>query len=276
MTSKDRGKDTGKDVVNTDGRLSLLAKFGARYSLEPQKVYETLCKTAFSSAQSQEQVVALLVVADQYGLNPFTKEIYAFPDKSGGVVPVVGIDGWNRIAQQHPQFDGVELHYSDTLQTPSGGKPCPEWVEAVVYRTDRAHPITVREYLDECYRPTPAWQSHTKRMLRHKALIQGYRTAFGFHGIYDPDEAEAISEHESGHREDRVPVARRVAERVADRLGVSSTDEPSPGRSDDSGGLSDDADAEQCPVEMDPETGEIIDVDPDDGDQIPFGDVDEQ
>lgn len=195
-------------------RPSLLAKFGARYSLEPTKVYETLCKTAFASAQNQEQVVALLVVADQYGLNPFTKEIYAFPDKGGGVVPVVGIDGWNRIAQQHPEFDGVELRYADVEVTPDGGKQCPEWVEAVVYRKDRDHPVVIREYLDECYRKTGPWQSHTKRMLRHKALIQGYRTAFGFHGIYDPDEAERIGEVTADRALSGLPVADRVAARI--------------------------------------------------------------
>ena len=92
---------------------------------------------------------------------------------------------------------------------------CPEWVEAIVYRKDREHPVIVREYLDECYRKTSPWQSHTKRMLRHKALIQGYRVAFGFHGIYDPDEAEAIAEHQES------PLDRpAVAERVAARLGV--------------------------------------------------------
>ena len=34
------------------------------------------------------QMAALLVVANQYNLNPWTKEIYAFPDKSNGIVPV--------------------------------------------------------------------------------------------------------------------------------------------------------------------------------------------
>ena len=38
------------------------------------------------------------------------------------------------------------------------------------------------------------WQSHTKRMLRHKSLIQCSRIAFGFTGIYDQDEAERIIE----------------------------------------------------------------------------------
>ena len=201
--------------VEKTHKLSLLAKFGARYSLEPAKVYETLCKTAFADAQNQEQVIALLVVADQYGLNPFTKEIYAFPDKKGGVVPVVGIDGWNRIAQQHPQFDGVELRYSEEYKQLEGARPCPEWAEAIVYRKDREHPVVVREYLDECYRKTGPWQSHTKRMLRHKALIQGYRVAFGFHGIYDPDEAEGF-----GETEYVMPEHKPVASRVAERLGV--------------------------------------------------------
>ena len=190
-------------------RASLLAKFGARYSVAPAKVYETLMKTAFKEAQNPEQVMALLVVADQYGLNPFTKEIYAFPDaKTGAVIPVVGVDGWNRIAQQHEQYDGVEFNYADDMVESEDGRPCPEWVEVIIYRKDRTHPVILREYLDECYKPIGKypdgnkhkpgpWQTHTKRMLRHKALIQGYRTAFGFHGIYDPDEAENFIDVES-------------------------------------------------------------------------------
>ncbi|EKJ46221.1 phage recombination protein Bet, partial [Escherichia coli EC1869] len=39
------------------------------------------------------------------------------------------------------------------------------------------------------------WQSHPKRMLRHKAMIQCARLAFGFAGIYDKDEAERIVEN---------------------------------------------------------------------------------
>ena len=193
----------GGEIVEQK-QTKLLDKFGERYSLEPRRVYDTLMRTAFRDATSMEQVIALLVVADQYGLNPFTKEIYAFPDKAGGVVPVVGVDGWNRIAQSHPQFDGLELRYSETLTTPDRGKPCPDWIEAVVYRKDRGHPIVIREYLAECYRTAfksrdghmvdGPWQSHTTRMLRHKTMIQAYRVAFGFHGIYDPDEAERIAE----------------------------------------------------------------------------------
>ena len=175
----------------TRERPSLLQKFGDRYSVDPKKVYTTLQQTAFKKAASEEQFIALLIVADQYGLNPFTREIYAFP-QDGGVVPVVGVDGWLRIINDHDQFDGVDFNESENRVVPDGGKSCPEWIEAVIYRKDRGHPTTAREYLEECYRKTGPWQSHTKRMLRHKALIQCARMAFGFTGIYDPDEAERV------------------------------------------------------------------------------------
>jgi len=38
------------------------------------------------------------------------------------------------------------------------------------------------------------WKSHPRRMLRHKALIQCARLAFGYTGIYDEDEAQRITE----------------------------------------------------------------------------------
>jgi len=75
-------------------KTSLLAKMAARASLDPQVFYDTITKTVFKEAKTKEQVVALLMVADQYGLNPVTKEIYAFPDKkSGAIIPVVAVDG---------------------------------------------------------------------------------------------------------------------------------------------------------------------------------------
>ena len=185
--------------------LSLVTKFATRYSVEPERLLVTLKATAFKQKAdapiTNEQMMALLIVADQYGLNPFTKEIYAYPDKQNGIVPVVGVDGWSRIINENPQADGIEFAYSETFTTPGGGKPCPDWCEVHIYRKDRSKPVVVREYLDEVYRqlnyPSP-WQTHTKRMLRHKTLIQGARIAFGFVGIYDEDEAERILERDMG------------------------------------------------------------------------------
>ena len=149
----------------------------------------TLKATAFKGQVTDSQMAALLIVANQYGLSPWTKEIYAFPDKNNGIVPVVGVDGWSRIINSHPQFDGIDFEQDADSCT------------CTIHRKDRGHPIRVTEYMVECKRPVGPWLSHPYRMLRHKALIQCARLAFGFVGIFDQDEAERIVEAEEG----RVP-----------------------------------------------------------------------
>lgn len=146
------------------------------------ELIDTLKATAFKGQVSDAQMTALMVVANQYSLNPWTKEIYAFPDKNNGIVPVVGVDGWARIINSHQQFDGMDFEQDAESCT------------CIIYRKDRSHPIKVTEYMDECKRTTGPWQSHPKRMLRHKAMIQCARLAFGYGGIYDQDEAERIVE----------------------------------------------------------------------------------
>lgn len=145
---------------------------------------DVLTNTAFRGQKvSQDQMTALLVVANQYGLNPWTNEVYAFPN-NGGIVPIVGVDGWARIMNEHPQYDGMDFSFSEK------GDSC----TCTIYRKDRSRPIIVTEYMAECQRNTQPWKSHPKRMLRHKAMIQCARLAFGFTGIYDQDEAERIVE----------------------------------------------------------------------------------
>jgi phage recombination protein Bet len=207
------------EVSTTNGgRTSILATVAGRYGMDPQKFMETLRATAFREVKTNEQFAALLVVANQYRLNPLTKEIFAFPDsKSGGVVPVVGVDGWSRIINEHAAFDGMEFRAAETIVA-LDGKKIPEWIECVMYRKDRSHPTVAREYADECYRSTGPWKSHPKRMLRHKAMIQAARLAFGFAGIYDPDEAERII----ATAEPDVPARATAADRVAAKLGVAA------------------------------------------------------
>lgn len=148
---------------------------------------ETLKATAFKGPVTDAQMTALMVVANQYGLNPWTKEIYAFPDRNNGIVPVVGVDGWSRIINNHPQFDGMDFQQDDESCT------------CIVYRKDRSHPIKVTEYMAECRRDgVGPWKSHPRRMLRHKAMIQCARLAFGYSGIFDQDEAERIVENKLG------------------------------------------------------------------------------
>ena len=52
---------------------------------------------------------------------------------------------------------------------------------------------SVIEGLSECKGMSEVWRRWPRRMLRHKALIQCARVAFGFAGIYDEDEGERIA-----------------------------------------------------------------------------------
>ena len=167
------------DVAKRTSALEIMA---SRLGCESSKLLATLKATCFKGDVSNEQMMALVIVGNQYKLNPFTKELYAFPDKGGGIVPVVGVDGWARIVNEHPQFDGMEFSMS------ADGAEC----TCRIFRKDRAHPIEVTEYLSECRRNTDPWRTSPRRMLRHKAMIQCARYAFGFAGIYDDDEAERI------------------------------------------------------------------------------------
>lgn len=195
--------------VATTQRPSLVAKFAEKYTIEPSKLMGTLKATAFKQRDNQEvtdeQMAALLIVADQYGLNPFTKEIYAFPDK-GGIVPVVGVDGWARILNEHPQCDGFEFAYADH-KVEFSGKQVHDWMEIRIYRKDRQRPVIVREYFEEVVRKNmQPWQSHPNRMLRHKTFVQGARLAFGFAGIHDEDEGQRIIERDMGSADVVQPV----------------------------------------------------------------------
>lgn len=173
---------------------------------QSEELYQVLKSTAFKGDVTDAQLSALLIVSKQYGLNPWTKEIYAFPDKKNGIIPVVSIDGWARIINSNPAFDGMEFKFSDEMVTMDGANsPAPAWTECIIHRKDRAHPTIIREYLDEVYKApfkpkdggyvvAGPWQTHPKRFSRHKAMIQCARMAFGFGGIYDDDEAARIAD----------------------------------------------------------------------------------
>ena len=167
----------------------LVASLASSASLSPEEFKSTLMNTVMPGNVTEAQLMAFLMVAKKYDLNPITKEIYAFPSR-GGINPIVSIDGWLKIINSNDQFDGME--FKDNLNE---GKL--ESVTCKIFRKDRSHPTEVTEYMDECKDKTgksEPWKKWPARMLRHKATIQAARYAFGLSGIYDPDEGERINE----------------------------------------------------------------------------------
>lgn len=173
-------------AVSEPKKVSALEVMGKRLNLEPQKLFSVLKETVFKDA-SDNELAALVVVANEYGLNPLIKEIHGFKAKGGGIAPVVSVDGWINLLNRQPNYNGIEFETEE-----KEGKPYS--TKATVYVKHRDHPTVVTEYYDECYRPTDPWNKSPRRMLRHKALIQCARVAFGFSGIYDEDEARDVAQ----------------------------------------------------------------------------------
>jgi phage recombination protein Bet len=119
------------------------------------------------------------------GLNPITKEVWAI--KAGGRLQLMtGINGFLRIANSHPQFDGMEVDY--------------EWDEgkliaatAKVYRKDRRFPSVATAYMAEYKKSTPIWQQMPSVMLSKCAKSLALREAFiqELGGLYTAEEMPA-------------------------------------------------------------------------------------
>jgi phage recombination protein Bet len=167
---------------------NLLVQVAQQCAIEPAELQEVLMKTVMPNNSKPENVTAFLAVAKQHNLNPLTREIYAFPAKSGGISVVMSVDGWNKIMNQHPQFDGIEFNHS----TDEKGQVVS--VTATIYRKDRQRPTVVTEFLSECNTGSQPWKQYPSRMLRHAAMKQAIRLAFGLSGV--APEPEAAEEEE--------------------------------------------------------------------------------
>lgn len=116
------------------------------------------------------------------GLNPATKEIWAI--KAGGRLQLMtGINGFLRIANSHPQFDGMEVSFEwDGKQLVS--------CTVKVHRKDRKFPSVATAYWSEYSKPSPVWKQMPTVMLSKCAKSLAIREAFiqELGGLYTAEE----------------------------------------------------------------------------------------
>jgi len=141
------------------------------------------------------------------GLNPFKKEIWFIKDKTGKVQMMTGVNGFYSIANDNPQFDGIEIIETGEQEIElllSGNKvkkiKVPKSVEAKVYRKDRKIPFTAIAKWDEYSKPliTPygnlsVWGQMPSVMLSKCAESMALRKAFPqeLNGLYTAEEMPA-------------------------------------------------------------------------------------
>lgn len=136
-------------------------------------IRDTVCKGA-----TPAQFRMFIEVCKSTGLNPFLKEIW--------FVPSVGVmaarDGYLRIANQHPQFDGMETRVErDERNVP---------IKAVctVWRKDRGHPIIAEAYYNEYKKSGNVWQNYPSAMIAKVAEVLALKRSFAINGVVAEEE----------------------------------------------------------------------------------------
>lgn len=172
------------DTVRPVAKRSAFDLLAENCNIDRGNVLQLLKKTVCPAAAKDEEIAAFAMVAGKYKLDPFVKQIYAFPNKTGGITPIVGIDGWLAIINRQSNFDGMEVEMSEDGSSAT----------CAIHLTNRSHPVRITEYMAECKRNTDPWKQFPLRMLRHKAIIQAARVAFNISGIYDEDEGRDVAE----------------------------------------------------------------------------------
>lgn len=140
------------------------------------------------------------------GLNPVTKEIWAI--KAGGRLQLMtGINGFLRIANSHPMFDGMELAFDWDGKT---------LVSATVkvHRKDRKFPAVATAYMAEYSKPTPIWKQMPSVMLSKCAKSLAIREAFvqELGGLYTAEEMPDNFQHKTVELVQPVAVAAPAVE----------------------------------------------------------------
>lgn len=175
------------ELAKREPRPNALAAMAARYGQEPARILQilksTIIKATDKHTPTDDEVAAFVLVASQYDLNPFTREIHAFADQQRGVCAVVGIDGWAKIVNAQPDYDGCEFEEHEDEEGRLVSVTC------TIYHKSRSHPTKVTEYMNECKRNTTPWTTMPHRLLRHKSFMQCARLAFSLSGVQDEDEA---------------------------------------------------------------------------------------
>lgn len=166
--------------------LPAVINLSETYGVTPYDLIGTFGIVAMPEKYSKAELVSCLIVANEHGLNPLTKEIYFMRTKAGQIQPIVGVDGWLRKCNEHPAFDGIEFEYQDNEK----GEPVT--TTCIIHRKDRSRPTRVTEFIDECVKVGGSvWKTNPRRMLRNRSITQCARIAFGFSGIMAPDEFDA-------------------------------------------------------------------------------------
>ena len=161
-----------KGVVKQVSPMAKVLKRAANaIALTPKEL--TLWFSYYPQVSEATQETCLRLITE-YNLNPRADEIDLVQFEAGHWQVFITINGWAKLINAHPAFCGIEFSEASELE-----EGVPLWMGCTIYRTDRIKPIEIREYFTEMKTEHIAWQQMPRRMLRHRAMQQCARLAFG-------------------------------------------------------------------------------------------------
>jgi hypothetical protein len=163
----------------------LFEALAAEFEMDVGEMIAAVKTQCFPNGQASDpQLLMLLSFTHEYGLNPLAREAYAF--LQGGRMTIgVQVDGWTKIANRSPLYDGQEIQFE---YSPDGE------LTAITSRTHikgRTYPTVYRAAMKEWKRETSVWQSMPSHQLYVKARNEGIRFALGI-PAYDPDDIDRM------------------------------------------------------------------------------------
>lgn len=143
---------------------------------EPEMV-RTLRDTVAKGA-SDAQFRMFVEICKMTGLNPLLREIWFVP----GVGILAARDGYLRVANEHPQFDGMETRVERDDQM------LPVKAVCTVWRKDRTHPTIAEAYYNEYKKPSAVWQTYKSAMIAKVAEVLALKRSFSINGVVTEEE----------------------------------------------------------------------------------------
>ena len=139
-------KTPGRALV-TQRHRTITESTAAFLGIDAAKVFDLLrgvwTVTNGKPPLSNQELMVGMALVSRYGLDPFAREIYVTRDNKGKLMVVVGVDGWIRVLNRTPGYDGFEQE----LVLGEGGEI--KEVITRIYSKDRSHPATYRAFASD-------------------------------------------------------------------------------------------------------------------------------
>lgn len=227
-----------QDVINTLG-----AKIEAPVLFS--QVWAMLSDNGKKKNVTAYDVFSFLLNCQKLQLNPMLKQIYGFESK-GKVVTVISVEGWNEIANRHPQFDGFDYEFPEPVErelsyqkstydngyrktsTVTVKRRVSDWMICRVYRKDRSHPIAITTFFDEASTGTEPWATMPMQMLQNRAMVNAIKKAFNINAYAEDDRSYDMPTYQEvmTSSESQIPVSVTPAAEMPAPTDVPCLDAP--------------------------------------------------